>query len=370
MGNIQQPRQPLPNVRGKNKTRRNHLKGFAAVLVAISSFLLASQFICFNLPKSVSTLDLPALDRKLEDIKKQGSNFDFVFLGSSRVFRGINPAEIDAQASKQGCIIKTYNFGIAGLSMLEQKYILERLHESGIGIDTVVFEPYSITLRDFDNYISDRRRFFYNWGNLAGLLLDQNTMPDNIKRKVRRERLSYLLYAFMREQTGVGRLSYLLFPTQSTSRGTWDSPILRGYRPLDEESAKKFIMRKRHFVRHVGKFQEEVKKAAINPGARISSGNRFELVLDVADTIRDMKIEPAVIFMPKPAYIRHSRNLEDRLTSKTTEVLPIINMNKPEYYSDLFKTDNFFDSSHLNAHGAMVLAGLLAPRLCALQARN
>jgi hypothetical protein len=365
-----QPRQSLPDVRERIKKSRQPWKVFMAILLVIIGFLAASQFISVNFPKTVSTLDIPALDRKLEDIKLNGSKYDFVFLGSSRVFRGINPVEIDAQARRQGCDIKTYNFGIAGLSILEQKYILDKLHASGIEIGTIVVEPYSVTIRDFSNFISDRRRYFYSWENLTALIGDQDTMPDNAKTKVRRKRLAYLLYGFLQEQTGFGRLGHMLFPRQSRYGGTWDSTISRGYKPLDEETARNFKRRSKQFVRRATKFEEEVKRASSNPEARKNSRNRFELVLGVTDKIRSMDMEPAILFMPKPAYIMHSRDLEDRLANNSTGDLPIINLNRPDNYKNLFKVDNFYDSSHLNARGATVLAGYLAPHLCELESSH
>ena len=370
MANNQQHRQPLPGAREKNTGSRKPWKGFAVALFAIFGFSLASQLIIFNSPKTVSTLDIPALTRKLEDIKQQGSHYDFVFLGSSRVFRGINPLEIDAEAGRLGCNIRTYNFGIAGLSILEQKYVLDKLYATGIGIETIIVEPYSVTIRELDNFLSDRRRFFYTWDNLAELVLDQNTMPDNSKPKKRRERLAFLLYGFMREQSGIGRLSNLLFPQQQKAGGIWDSPIRRGYRPLDEESAKNFTKRKKQFVRRAVKFEDEIAKATNNPAARKSSGDRFELVLGVADKIRAMEIKPAILLMPKPAHITHSNDLEERLVNETPSPLPIINLNRPDYYGDLFKASNFFDGSHLNSRGAIRLARHLAPRLCAMQTGN
>ena len=358
-----QVRQPLPLPGNKDQTGRKHLRAAAAVL-------LVSQLINIYLPKNVAALDIPALDRKLKDIKQQKSRFDFVFLGSSRIYRGIDAIEIDQEAGKRGCDINTYNFGIAGLSILEQKYVLDRLHESGVGIDSIYIEPYSVPIRDTDNFFSDRRRYSYTWNNLPSLLIDQLTEPDKTKDAVRRERIRYMLFAFIQEQSGVGRLSHLIFPQPAKHQRQWDSPIRKGYLPLDEESAPKFKARKKRFSRRAGKFMKEIEKAIEHPNKSRNSKNRYSLVLGVVNHIHSMSITPGVIIMPKPAYISHARDLESRLIKETSGSLPIINLNSPVHYSDLFTLDNFYDGSHLSDQGARVLAVHLANELCTLKGQQ
>jgi hypothetical protein len=364
----QHPRKSLPEIREPNKNSRKLWKGFASIFVTIASFLVASQIIDSASQRTVSTLDMPALSTKLEDMGQEDGKYDFVFLGSSRVFRGINPTQIEAEARKQACDLRIYNFGIGGMSLIEQKYILNQLYELGIDIGTIFIEPYSVTNLKLDDYIADRRRYFYTWNNLPDLLLDQFTNTDVIPYKLRN--LAYLLFGFAHEKSGVGRLSYLLFPQQPKAQKLWNKPIQKGHIPLDEEYGQIFDSRRKQFALVASKLEKKIEAAALNPMRRTSSGNRFKIVLGVTDEIRRYKIEPAIIIMPHPRQILHSSDLEERLVDDSTETLPIINLNRPDYYSDLFMVENFFDGAHLNRRGAAVLAKYLAPELCALQSVN
>lgn len=365
---MKEARQPLPKISEQKDSYRNPWKWLAAIIIFIAGFSLTSQFINFNLQRIVTTLDIPALNPKLEDIKREGSQYDFVFIGSSRVFRGIDPVKVDEEARKLACNIKTYNFGIGGLSVLEQRHVLKRLHETGVSIDTIIIEPYSVSDNKLDGYISDRRRFFYTWDNLPNLILDQLTMPNNILYKIRN--VAYLLFGFSREQVSVGRLSYLLFPQQPKVKDQWDKPIHRGHMPLDDEIGPVYDKRKAQFMRMVSRIEEKIEKAINNPGLRDSSGNRFELVQRIVNDVRTKNINTAIIFMPSPLFILNSRDLEDKISNKLTESLPIINLNEPAHYRDLFEIENYFDGGHLNQRGAGVLAKHLASELCALQNDN
>lgn len=340
--------------------RRQHWVGLAAL--ALIGFVLASQTIRLSLPKSVVALDIPLAKQKLQELKSGGPEYDVVFLGSSRVYRGIDPLGLEAAARFQGCRIKSYNFGIPGLSVLEQVHLLEWINAIELKIKSIIVEPYSVPARHMDQFLSDRMRYFYEWRHLRDLFIDLITSPIDVKRKI--TGIRYLSISFIREQIGVGRLSSALFPVNPAAEDGPFASTRRGFRPLDEELGPAFRARQQHFSNSVKQFERKVKDAIKNPNAPRSSGNRFELVMRLVEKVQDLDARPGVIFMPQIASVSHARDLEKRLGTASAERVDIINLNNPTRYRNVFNRDNWFDSAHLNAKGATVLAQQLAVELC------
>jgi hypothetical protein len=66
---------------------------------------------------------------KAEHLRRHGDEIDLLFLGSSRVYRQLNPAVFDARLAELGWPLRSYNYGLPGVRFYELLYLAERLIE-------------------------------------------------------------------------------------------------------------------------------------------------------------------------------------------------------------------------------------------------
>ena len=71
--------------------------------------------------------DLSRGEVKFERYRELAGEADVVFLGSSRTFRGFDPALFDSECERLGLTTASYNFGVHGAFGLDIVHFLERL---------------------------------------------------------------------------------------------------------------------------------------------------------------------------------------------------------------------------------------------------
>ena len=122
------------------------LGAFAAAAAALGSGLPAGG-------------DLSRGALKLERYREQASRLDVVFLGSSRTFRGFDPALFDAECARLGYPVASFNFGVHGAFGLDIVHFLEELvahhARTGEGPEWVLIDPEGVLdARDTQNLLS------------------------------------------------------------------------------------------------------------------------------------------------------------------------------------------------------------------------
>ena len=66
------------------------------------------------------------IESKMANYQSQRNNVDVVFVGSSRVFRSMNPQEFDKALQEKDIALRSYNLGIAGLRIDSLNALLNR----------------------------------------------------------------------------------------------------------------------------------------------------------------------------------------------------------------------------------------------------
>jgi hypothetical protein len=64
---------------------------------------------------------------KLAHLEEHGDQYDVIFIGSSRTFRGVDPAAFDARLSELGTDVRSFNLGIQGMFAYELEAVLDRV---------------------------------------------------------------------------------------------------------------------------------------------------------------------------------------------------------------------------------------------------
>jgi len=324
----------------------------------------------YLVPGTASTLDIPLAEQKLSILENNVTQYNVVFLGTSRMYRGIDPDIVDAEANTLGCHIKSYNLGIPGLSTLEQDYLIDRLEQLQTGINTIIIEPYSVPDRTLGQFISEQRRYFYDWEHMADVFRDHFSMPNVSGMKVIGRDTLYLIYGFLYEQAGVGRLSKLFFPTPEQTDHSHEFKPSSGFQSTDEVHDESMTKRREIFLKHIGSFENKIKKSGHNTPTRSIIHSRYDMTAPVISHINNIKKKPVVLMMPQIAFSNNAKVLEQQLLSMPDKQFTVINLNKPAQYTDLFTSDNWFDEAHLNKQGSIVLSKIVARRLCATQGQE
>lgn len=336
------------------------------IIVFLIGFVLASQLIIYLIPGASDHLDIPLAEQKFNILKNSDHQYNVVFLGTSRMYRGIDPDIVDAEAKKLGCQIKSYNLGIPGLSSLEQQYLVEQLNTFKNSINTIVIEPYSVPDRTLNQFTSKQRRFFYDWEHIEDVVRDHFSMPNVLGLKVISRDSFFLVYAFIYEQMGVGRLSQLFFPIPEQANETYDFKPSSGFQSIDAVHNDEMTRRRNNFLTRIESFKNKLKQ----PGITANQGtmnSRYDITMQTVNDINDIKKKPVVLMMPQIAFAQHAKTLEQQLLVSSDKTISVMNLNKPKHYTDLFNIDNWFDESHLNKQGSVILSTLVARHLCAVQ---
>ncbi len=120
------------------------MKGLLSTLLALAWFfathaligrLLAERPELRLLPDSVEA-------QKFAHFREHANDYDLVYVGTSRVFRGFDPALFDARLAELGHPLRSYNFGLVGLNYLEERFLTEWvLAHRGERLRQLLIEP-------------------------------------------------------------------------------------------------------------------------------------------------------------------------------------------------------------------------------------
>ncbi len=79
---------------------------------------------------------------KLAHLEEHGGDYDVIFIGSSRTFRGVDPAAFDGRMAELGTETRSFNLGIQGMFAYELEAVLDRVLELDLpSLSMVVVAP-------------------------------------------------------------------------------------------------------------------------------------------------------------------------------------------------------------------------------------
>ncbi|MGQ0633596.1 MAG: hypothetical protein ACT4QC_03210 [Planctomycetaceae bacterium] len=108
--------------------------------------------------------DLGLLDRKLEALRTLADRVDLVYLGTSRVNQGIEPAVFDAAAAEAGRPLVSFNLGVEDMKWQEYGLCLDELQRMGLPrLKWVVVEPTLNLTPPPYQWLTTRVRFYSRW---------------------------------------------------------------------------------------------------------------------------------------------------------------------------------------------------------------
>jgi len=342
------------------------LRGFAGALLSAAVFCLVLGLACCGLRRGFEALpDLvleepgpPAL--KLQHLRAHGDEIELLFLGSSRVFRQLNPTVFDAQLAERGLRLRSYNLGLPGMRFYEQLYLIDRL----LAERPPALRWLLIELGDPDPGLEDanlltRRSIEWHSTAITWLVLRNTWASDRALVAKLEATWSHLQGAWLRGSNaglGVPALVSLIEPAPVQED---ESPA--GFLPLEFDPNRTTAQHRREFLtalaaepRLLEQRVREIRQPAVPPApGALLAGEMRALVA----RLEHAGIEP-LFFLSPPA----ERSNADWRALRAAGVLPnLFALDDPEQNPDFYLDPSIrFDLNHMDRTGGNRMTRLLA----------
>ncbi|MCB9232125.1 MAG: hypothetical protein H6581_10705 [Bacteroidia bacterium] len=294
------------------------------------------------------------LKTKMVYLKQHKKDFDTFFIGSSRVYRQINPATFDSITGR-----KSFNLGFAGIYVPEALAFLENFLQDDLTPGTTVFfELQSPKQIPPPEKLYVKHYYFLNPGTWF-------FVRDYFTELGQEHFIPNYRAAAWRRFFKVGLLKNMLKYSESDLIGNGPPKLLgpagNGYFSLDDEMALGSPNKKKKLEK---RSQQEGKEAYL---AQISGDllrekndsdpedyphTYLNKMLDLIRLAEEQQVK--LIFLYPPRMVRH--------TSLAAKIPPAncLSLNHPADFPELYAPENYFDQSHFNRRGAEVFTKLVA----------
>ena len=294
---------------------------------------------------------------------------DTVFLGSSRVMRGVSPALFDARMAALGRPSLSYNFGVAGTRAHDfERQIEWILEQRPKKLRRIVLEAstYRQPIRD-GQWMKDLSVETHEAASLPSRLSSILAEDADLEQKL--EVTGYVLAHTLVNALRVGQGPRILddwcrrWSGQAPSRFVPDAD--RGFAPLSAEAPPSPNRAEQHRAWAANpKLAETLlwhKRRHGLPEAYRGGFDHWSCERQIA-RLEEAGIELVYVVMPSHTIHFYGR---DGLDEHADEVA-ILSFEDPDAYPELYRFENWFDETHLGEAGAERFSLLLADAVAAL----
>ena len=326
-------RQALPTP----KTRR---ASFGLVSLTLLGGLLAMVGLrLVNAPTSFPDTEL--LDQKLESLRSLDPPATTVFVGSSRIFRSIEPRAIDRAAAARGKVTRSYNLGLPNLTMTETLTVMEALAKLPEPPSTVLLEPTLKLLPNPENLQTLRvvRHMNVTTARTIGsvLLADRQMSWAGKLRSAARASLPALDH-----YVGRGKLATVWLNQVPTVTRRLEE----GYCALESEPGQHIAQRRARFLRQIDRWTSRRSRFDLDSTVRDLTEAEEVLWQRIASQVDAMGAELVFLYPPLKLNTSSQIVLMRGLGRRFPEVsaLAYFEGQGPEW---LYEPDLWFDSGHV-----------------------
>jgi nucleotide-binding universal stress UspA family protein len=346
--------------------------------LALLALVLTAGVIRSRLPGPRDTV----VTAKLEGLAANADGIDTLFVGSSLVYRHVDPARFDAATAAAGRPTRSYNLGAPGMGMLELRSVLEQVAKTAPGsLRWVFLDPYGLGLELPDENRESARAIawhdpastwdaiqlvraadldaehqwhlignhlvagFFRWGNIGALrlLLERELLGTSESRAGRDEA----------ERVAAER-----------ARG----PATDGYLSLDDALSSAEAAEREQLLTRRARFREDrrvefassvaqaMREGPTDPDAMAPLDGPAEALLqDLARQAQALGARLVLFSGPSPSrahLLHHARRLGLGVAG--------LDFADPASHPALFRVDRRFDARHLDAEGARLYTDALA----------
>lgn len=285
--------------------------------------------------------------------KQSENQYNTLFIGSSRIYREINPAIIDSTLAEFN--FKSYNLGASATFIPESYYLFERLLENksyDASPRYVFLELNEITSIKFVNWFTPQS-YYYLDSRYLSLVWNQAMNDPDMNLWMKAERI----YPYLQ-----GYLLKLLFilprwnikPDSSVFLG----PHQNGYYPLELElqqnETPRLLERRTMFLEDTSVIQVRIKVQQKTPVDEISQ-TYIDYLNSLIDKADRHGVKLYYLIPPKLKNYVAVKEIMNRIRDER-----VVDMGSFETYPDLYQAKYWFDQGHFNMPGADLYSGYLA----------
>lgn len=354
-------------------SRAWRLSAFAIALVSFVTCALIVTAVSRTIAPPPSP---PVLEAKLGDLSTRREQIEAVFIGSSRIATTIDPSTLDPALAAQGCPLTTYNLGVPGLHLLEQRALLERLSKIDLPRLKWIFLDLPLTLEPSpDRFSVARFRATMRFANMPLALRDLWTAPISLPKRLWSSAMLGLGFAY--EQSGLGAIAALLDPPANDGDGGSDLARIdrarAGFMPLARNSGYADLERRRAAFeqRERAGFEVQLRAAVNRPLDATISPARLDFLATLAREAMIGHAKVGYVIMPEPTAraVGNAKALAARWSVSQGGYV-LANMNDPASLPAYGDASAWFDVAHLWQPQAIDLSARLAAPLCAAIGRD
>jgi hypothetical protein len=336
------------------------------VVLAAASFLLTSSFVRTLVPWPEGL----GLQAKLEYFEAHRDEFDALYIGSSRVIRGLDNRRVDAYLAAEGIEMRSFNLAVGGMRVFEQDFLLHAvLAMEPARLRWVFIEggPVGLGLREDHvfrappNLWSARGVHWHSPAETLMVLRAIRRLPVSTWRKLALASTHLQLLGWRTANYGKGEEILERFranPRRARRRAEALAEIRAGggHQGLEDATGRETSDELEAFLVDPTPFEERI--------AAIAAENALPVPLEEVETAlhrRQLAAAAAhgvrlVYFVP-PGY----EGSPERRALHAAGVIPaLFDFNDPARYPELFRLDHRFDKGHLNRRGVERFSALFA----------
>lgn len=321
---------------------------------SLALFVLALGLTVALVDRQAGLPDMGALSDKLLYFRDHRHAYDLVFVGSSRVERGVVPPVFDAELAKLGIAVRSFNLGVAGMAAHEANALVRRL----LAMAPARLRWVVVELDDWDpllapeNRFKDRAVFWHDAAETASALRSTAALEASLAARADLAATHVLHFAARSLALGRGpdavRSALATAPAAAPGIDRW-----QGFQPYTASSYRHHPLRRRFLARQ-DDYREALRRLAeeaADPPAPAAVAALREQVARVRRAGR----EPVHLVPPSPRSVAHLAG----------HVPALLAFNRPGEYAELFAVERRFDREHLTQEGAELFTRLLAARFAA-----
>lgn len=354
--------------------RRLAYAGFAA-----ASFLAVVSLTAAALEPLRPSGYVAELSEKIAYLEANREVIDIIVIGSSRVYRELDPAQVELGIVESGCAPqRVFNFGLSGMSAPLMAKLSDYIDATTTRHQLVLFEPELPLGPEYDLAVTDRSRFSNQWSTIVPGVLQLGTYFDGSGRSLLQGGKLYVKYAvsFVRTGLGVGRLRDFVLSRAPKPQSLPNKPELwdqGGFYSLDQELAASsgieqvnLARRRTQVISADGRAEFLLRFQTLQAVLRepVAATTLQRAYLDYILQHTSPKVTSGFIFMPAnhppiASRVAAMRSYLDANHSGTT----VINAGLPNL-PELYQPEWWFDTGHLTAAGAERVSRFVGAEIC------
>ena len=328
---------------------------------SVAAFLFASALVLSALTRVGPAGDGGPMAIKLGHFAQHRDDYEAIFIGSSRVYRGFVPSLFEERLAEAGTPLRTFNMGLLGLRTPEAELVLRRIAElEPANLRYVFVDPEPLDYLFLER--NPRARRVIEWHD-AGTTLAVCGMIAADEERPWTERAELL---------GAQGTSLVYHLTNLGGASPWVAELL-GQRPTGEMVAE-FLGEERDGYRaYHGTYapadeaeREELEQVAETWDVRVRSLARHrpdpsplgEAELDFYRRLRDAAAAAGarLVLVSVPSFAPR----DDLVRAAAALDLPLLRYDRPQRHPGLYRREHRYRHEHLNDEGARAFTEVFA----------